>query len=510
MAMVFFEKQYSEVHIDDDTNERFIPLADTTIGQWIPCEWSEAADPNTPSITLEELRLHTSGLPPQAPNHDAAPMFDGNPFGGYTQQMLCSSLLKLTALPSRGRFLYSNYAYGLLGYALQFVSQHVHIEKGYKTAPLPSYQEVVQESVLNPFKMNHTSVELSEEGWENAAKGCARGLNKAQYAMRRGEYGVLQGNGALRSTLTDMASFLVVTLLVEGGFIEQNQDKLTPQQQSCYQAIKALNEHSEDACTCVSGWCEGNLCTLPNPVQEQITDSGTTIYTSGGLPGKRKSGDTEGYSVRGAWSLSKGRAVFVVDTCGGCGERGTSGSAAQRVALLLADGLPDSRMDDKQATESCDVDESLILKQVPELLVFAGKAESHVFPSVTYVEVQVKTIYGKSTISVASSDGAGCSAPARPIVAKDKGDNDKFVGWEYDTSVLYGCGFGGNDPLAIIPQKRSLRLVSNEFKGRHGQLNEMERIRRIVESDSGAVLQEMGQDIYLALKKMELKLTMTK
>ena len=72
------------------------------------------------------------------------------------------------------------------------------------------------------------------------------------------------------------------------------------------------------------------------------TDSGVTIYTSGGIPGKRKSGDTEGYSVRGAWSLAKGRAVFVVDTCGGCGERGTSGSAAQRAALLLADGPPDN------------------------------------------------------------------------------------------------------------------------------------------------------------------------
>ena len=29
-----------------------------------------------------------------------------------------------------------------------------------------------------------------------------------------------------------------------------------------------------------------------------------------------------------------------VDTCGGRGERGTSGSASQRVALLLADGPP--------------------------------------------------------------------------------------------------------------------------------------------------------------------------
>jgi hypothetical protein len=300
---------------------------------------------------------------------------------------------------------------------------------------------------------------------------------------------------------------------------------LTPGQQSCYQAVKKLGGHRhKEACTCVSGWCEGNLCTLPNPVQEQITDSGVTHYTSGGVVGSRKSGDTEGYSVRGAWSVTTGRTVFVVDTCGGCGERGTSGSAAQRAALLLLDGPPKHLLEDDKTTckDPTTNDEAattaLVQQQVPEYLLFVGKAESHVFSAITYVEVQVHTkreededdgsIITTTTISVASSDGAGCSTnQTRPIIT-----DNRFVGWEYDTSILYGCGYGGDDPLAMTPQKRSLRFVSSSSSSKtrdnDNDNNGASRIWKSMASDSGAILQEMGQDIYLTLKKMDLRFAM--
>jgi hypothetical protein len=90
-----------------------------------------------------------------------------------------------------------------------------------------------------------------------------------------------------------------------------------------------------DACTCVSEWCEGWLCPLPNPVHEKVTKFGTTQFTSGLIKGGRKSGDTDGYSARGVWFTEqttdneKFRGAFVVDTCGGCDSTGTTGSAAQ-------------------------------------------------------------------------------------------------------------------------------------------------------------------------------------
>lgn len=172
-------------------------LADTTIGQWLPCDWPSASYDAAAAITLEELRLHTSGLPPQAPNHEDAG-FDGNPFAGYKHEMICSSLLALTGLPSRGRFVYSNYAYGALGYSLTFAAAEVDQQKTRHDLPQnPTYENIINVSVLLPFHMNHTSVQLDENGWKTAARGCDRGLKRGTYAMRRGEYGILQGNGAL-------------------------------------------------------------------------------------------------------------------------------------------------------------------------------------------------------------------------------------------------------------------------------------------------------------------------
>ena len=241
-------------------------------------------------FSSQELRLHTSGLPPQAPNHDLAGG-DGNPFAGYTEEMMCDALLKLTGLPARGRFVYSNFAYGMLGYALAKAATK-------PGQPQMTYEDVIRMTVLDNLGMNNTSVTLDESGWEKAAKGCDRGIHRANYAIRRGEYGVLQGNGALRSTLPDMSKFLSASLRTFGGYTD-----LDPTSDTVQEAIKKLGDDSTEmaeACTCVSGWCEGNLCPLPNPVKERITDSGSTIYTSGGIIGRRKSG---GKAVVSVWFL---------------------------------------------------------------------------------------------------------------------------------------------------------------------------------------------------------------
>ena len=119
---------------------------------------------------------------------------------------------------------------------------------------------------------------------------------------------MLQGNGALRSTLVDMSKFLEAQLLVEGNIIipssqpmstslrqsspnTHQQPPLTTAQEKIYMAMSALGSggtgRTIEACTCVSDWCEGLLCPLPNPVQEVVTESGTTLYTSGLQVGTR-------------------------------------------------------------------------------------------------------------------------------------------------------------------------------------------------------------------------------
>ena len=73
-----------------------------------------------------------------------------------------------------------------------------------------------------------------------------------------------------------MSRFLEASVRLEGGFVD-----LSSQSAVVQEAIRKLGDHSLDqteACVCVSGWCEGNLCPLPNPAKERITDGGV-IFT---------------------------------------------------------------------------------------------------------------------------------------------------------------------------------------------------------------------------------------
>lgn len=102
-----------EVMIDEGT-----VTEDMTIAEYLPdCDWEASASSSGEigTITFEELRLHTSGLPAQPPNRGATGTPDGNPFGGYSIEMLCDSLLKISNLPTRGRY---SYRYLLIYHAL--------------------------------------------------------------------------------------------------------------------------------------------------------------------------------------------------------------------------------------------------------------------------------------------------------------------------------------------------------------------------------------------------------
>eukprot|EP00808_Paulinella_micropora_P010011 g52679.t1 len=411
--------------------EGVVSMEKTMIGDLLPCAWNTSASPQVSTITLAELAAHTSGLPAQPPNRGKP--VEGNPFYKYTQAMLCDSLLKLNGLPARGRYSYSNYAYGTLGYALSLA-----------VAPdgSVSFEDLVRAKITKPLGMNSTAITYDDAGWALAAKGCARGTSRGSETIRRGAYGVLQGNGALRSTLNDMGKFLSEQLRIDHGGAKAA-SAATPA--ALAQAMEQAHSIVADACSCVSDWCEGILCQLPNPFHEKISIGGIEYYTSGSIPGWRKSGDTGGYSLRVAWSGEKGRAALAVDTCGGCGGRGTSGSSAQRLALLLADGPP---TDGAAVAPTAGV---TVRNEASKTSAFAGDAESHIYPSVTQLEVQLQS----ASVAIASSDGAGALHRRLPRAGT--------------------CYQAKSDPLTSVSQKRSLTVVKGE----------------------SALLQDMGADIYL-------------
>jgi CubicO group peptidase (beta-lactamase class C family) len=427
--------------------EGLLSLDESTVGGFLDCDW-DAANSEIDSVTMMELIQHESGMPAQPP--DRGPTIDGNPFANYTVDRLCASLLKLNGLPTRGRYSYSNYAYGLLGYLLTLAVASTNGD-----GILPDYEDVVKKKILLPLEMYNTSVTFDDAGWAMAAPGCARSISRADEAIRLGEYAALQGNGALRSTLNDMAKYLRVALYVDAGMptlLSANETMLqfgplpapSLALDQVYQALKTAQslEHRTDlACACVSDWCEGLLCPLPNPNDEFITPGGFEGYHSGGRLGWRKSGDTAGYSSRVAYSYSKGRAAVAVDTCGGCGTKGASGSASQRAALILSDGPPPGTTDGSASNTV-----SL------SAMEFTGDSHSHNFPSVAQVNIEVTPTDDPNTIIVAlsSSDGSGGTS------------NATFAGngtWLVQSPIFMGTGWGAtSDPFYLLPQQRALIL----------------------------------------------------
>lgn len=412
---------------------------DSTIGDFLDCNWEEA-NSEVASVTLIEIIQHNSGFPAQPP--DRGPSVDGNPFALYNETRLCTSLLKLNGLPTRGRYSYSNYAYGVLGYLLTLA---VDAENP------PDYEDIIKEKILAPLEMSDTSVTFDVD---TAAVACSRGLSRGEETIRIGAYATLQGNGALRSTLNDMAKYLVVALYVDAGTptpidealygsLPEPSDELT----KVYNAMKMA--HSEDyrsdlACSCVSDWCEGLLCPLPNPNDEFITPGGIEGYTSGGILSWRKSGDTGGYSSRVAYSAAKGRGVMAFDTCGGCGSKGTAGSGAQRSALLLVDGPP--FLEPMEMESGGD----------PIAIEYTGDAHSHSFPSVAQINIEVTTVDDNTvTVALSSSDGAGATG-----TAKAAGDGT----WIISEPIFMGTGWGAtSDPFTSLTQQRTL-IISPDGK----------------------------------------------
>lgn len=135
-----------------------------------------------------------------------------------------------------------------------------------------------------------------------------------------------------------------------------------------------------------------------------------------------------------AWSTETRRGAYAIDTCGGCGEVGTHGSGAQRLAMILASGPPDqSSLSSTSSSLSDDVEvdyDGLLLK---------GEARSQAFPSPTLINIEVRKDNVDSddkeqpyTVYIASSDGMGCSSKAKVIDG----------GLQLETSALYGCGWG--------------------------------------------------------------------
>jgi len=290
-----------------------------TLDEFLKCETGDTpyATPSVKSITLFELATHTSGLPAQPDDRHWPRKGGDNPFADYTQDDLCGSLLRTDGLPMRGKFVYSNIGFGLLGYLLE-------LKMG------KSYEDLCTEWVLEPLGMKHTKVSITEAEWNNMV---APGLDPKTGigpVWRHSPYGVLQGNGAFHSTLADFGIFT-------NAFLSILERKDGPFSMSM---ARMFEVHAAPDCICLRDYCEDTVCDgSPNAWHGEVALAWQS-FTHKMFAAWRKAGDTEGYSSNVVVLPGRGRAAFGFDTCGGCGSGGKQGSAIQRAVQILASGPP--------------------------------------------------------------------------------------------------------------------------------------------------------------------------
>jgi len=379
-------------------------------------------------ITVLELATHTSGLPAQPDNRHTK---GDNPFAKYTEQDLCDCLARLQALPARGKFIYSNLAFGLLGYLIE-----LHQEQ--------PFEEVLKEHVLKPLGMDNTKVSLLDEEWSSLVAPGVHRVSGTWPIWRRSEYGILQGNGALHSTLGDMAKFLAAAVRAERG-------ETGPLVGTLRRTMRSVQWD----CPCYSNACENlKKCSGDQPTFNRgMAGLGWQSFSHGMRHGWLKAGDTEGYSSFMAFISQAGRAVIGFDTCGGCGSEGGQGSAIQRAVKILVGGPPAPRQSAPHVLRS-------------ELESISGVYESSSLRAILEVSVHPCARGGKDpTIIVKTTTGSeSAESEAFPFVPAVR-HNKKLMGLELKSSIgSDGIGAGDVRPLTDVSQNREIVFLTDPMK----------------------------------------------
>lgn len=158
---------------------------ETTVGSVLGSE-TKFADPRVAAITLEQLSMHTSGLP-RMPTNAAAGMVEGDPYAKYDEKLLFAYIAS-AKLEGEGPYSssYSNVGVGLLGHLLGKVFQ-------------TTWEDAVTKKICLPLGLNDTAVE--------PAKLPRATPHAGKEAVKPWHLGAMAGAGALRSNAADMLKF---------------------------------------------------------------------------------------------------------------------------------------------------------------------------------------------------------------------------------------------------------------------------------------------------------------
>jgi len=145
-------------------------------------------------ITLLDLATQSSGLPRMPDNF--SPRDSSNPYADYSVQQLYEFLSRYRLPRDPGAaYEYSNLGMGLLGHALA-------LKAGM------TYEQLVTRRILRPLGMKETSITLTK----GLDARLAPGHDGEGHVVPNWDLPTLAGAGALRSTATDLITFLVANL----------------------------------------------------------------------------------------------------------------------------------------------------------------------------------------------------------------------------------------------------------------------------------------------------------
>jgi serine-type D-Ala-D-Ala carboxypeptidase/endopeptidase len=146
------------------------------------------------AITLLDLATQSSGLPRMPSNF--TPRDSTNPYADYSVQQMYTFLssYQLTRDPG-AEYDYSNLGMGLLGHALSLKGR-------------ASYEELLRRRILAPLSLRETAITLTPAMRAKLQPG----HDAAGRVVPNWDLPTLAGAGALRSTVTDMLTFVAANL----------------------------------------------------------------------------------------------------------------------------------------------------------------------------------------------------------------------------------------------------------------------------------------------------------
>ncbi len=195
------------------------------------------------NITLRELATHSSGLPRMPLNWRAVDPLD--PYLMYNKDHLQAFLGQFDPPQLKKELAYSNLGFGLLGN----IAAHATGRK---------YSEALQNLVLEPLGMKHTTVGITNEIQTTMADGFGQGAKIPNWNFEEG----LVGAGAVLSTAEDMVQFIKRNVVDDGSQIYKSLKRLQQVQVQPNQAFAWTMErnHAGKAIFSHAGQTGGYAC----------------------------------------------------------------------------------------------------------------------------------------------------------------------------------------------------------------------------------------------------------